>query len=132
MPTGRCLDGWPRGSRHPPGHHRCYFFLDGFVCDNADPAMDFVRPLDLPSRKAADALRATTLDVCFKFLAIPTTSSADSVANQGTTRFDQICTFVKKSGNLKLHLFTPLTSATQRVQGRNWLVNGCEGICETL
>lgn len=63
------------------GHHWCYFFFDGFVCDNADPAMDFVRPLDLPSRNAADALRATTLDVCFKFLAIPTTSSTDSVAN---------------------------------------------------
>lgn len=63
------------------GHHRSYFFLDGFVCDSADPAMDFVRPLDLPSRNAADALRATALDVCFVFLAIPLTSSTDSGAN---------------------------------------------------
>lgn len=63
------------------GHQRFYFFLDGFVCDNADPAMDFVRPLDLPSRNAADALRATALDVCFVFLAISLTSSADSAVN---------------------------------------------------
>lgn len=70
---------WPWVSRHQPRPPvLLYFFLDGRVWDNADPAMDFVRQLDLPSRKAADALRATALDVCFLFLATPITSSTGS------------------------------------------------------
>lgn len=49
------------------------YFLPGFVCDNAEAAIDLVRLLDLPSRRAADALRATAFEVCFGFFAIPFT-----------------------------------------------------------
>ena len=49
---------------------RDYFRRVGRVCDSADPATDLVRVLLRPSRSAADALRATVLDVCLAFFAL--------------------------------------------------------------
>lgn len=58
-------------------------FLDGWACDKAEPASDFVLADDRPSRNALEASRATRSEVCLRIFV---TSITSFVSAEWTTR----------------------------------------------